>query len=408
MSAADDRLLVAHIVYRFDVGGLENGVVNLINRLPAHRFRHAVVALTEVTDFRRRVERDDVHYVSMHKPPGQGVLQFPALYRLLRTLRPDVVHTRNLAALEAAVPAWFAGVPARVHGEHGWDVADLDGGNRKHRWIRRAYRPFVTRYVALSKHIEAYLSGAIGVAPGRISQIYNGVDCVRFRRVSDQRVALAGSPFGDPSFWLVGTVGRLADVKNQSALVRALGIAFRASAEARARMRVAIVGAGPQRAALADLARVEGVAPAVWLAGERSDVAEVLRDFDVFALPSLAEGISNTLLEAMSSSLPVVATRVGGNVELIEHQVTGTLIEPADPAGLADALLTYFSDPTLGRRHGQAARRSVEAHFSLDRMAVDYAALYEAMAAIARRRGARAAGGNLMGEASHVRHYGNR
>jgi sugar transferase (PEP-CTERM/EpsH1 system associated) len=408
MSAVDDRLLVAHIVYRFDVGGLENGVVNLINRLPAHRFRHAVVALTEVTDFRRRVERDDVHYVSMHKPPGQGLLQFPALYRLLRALRPDVVHTRNLAALEAVVPAWLAGVRARVHGEHGWDVADLDGGNRKHRWIRRAYRPFVTRYIALSKHIEAYLGGAIGVAPGRISQIYNGVDCVRFRRASDQRIPLAGSPFGDPLLWVVGTVGRLADVKNQSALVRALGIAFRVSAEARARMRVAIVGSGPQDAALADLARAEGVAPAVWLAGERSDVADVLRNLDAFALPSLAEGISNTLLEAMSSSLPVVATRVGGNAELIEHHITGTLIESADPVGLADALLRYFSDPDLARRHGQAARRSVEARFSLERMAADYAALYEAATADARRRRGELTAEHLMGEADNVRHYGNR
>ena len=391
MSAVDHRLLVVHVVYRFDVGGLENGVVNLINRIPADRFRHAVVALTEVTDFRRRVERDDVQYVSLHKPPGQGLSQYPALYRLFRAMRPDVVHTRNLAALEATVPAWLAGVSARVHGEHGWDVADLDGGNRKHRWIRRAYRPFVTHYVALSKQIEGYLQDAIGVAPGRVSQIYNGVDTLRFRRVGNERIRVAGSPFGDPALWVAGTIGRLAEVKNQGALVRALGIVFRASTEARARMRVAIVGAGPQLAALSELARVEGVGPAVWFAGERGDIADVLRDFDSFALPSLAEGISNTVLEAMSSSLPVVATRVGGNVELIEHDATGTLIEPSDPVGLADALLRYFSNPELANRHGRAARRSVETLFSLDRMAADYTALYEAVASARPRFGRRPA-----------------
>ncbi|MET1081684.1 MAG: glycosyltransferase, partial [Burkholderiales bacterium] len=124
MSAHDSPLLVAHVVYRFDVGGLENGVVNLLNRLPYERFRHAVIALTEVTEFRRRVQRDDVQYLALNKRPGHGAKLWPALYRAFRALRPDIVHTRNLAPLEACVPAWFAGVPVRVHGEHGWDVGD--------------------------------------------------------------------------------------------------------------------------------------------------------------------------------------------------------------------------------------------------------------------------------------------
>ena len=163
MSSADDRLLVAHVVYRFDVGGLENGVVNLINRMPADRFKHAVVELTEITDFRHRVERGDVQFLSMHKPPGQGLRLFPALLGLFRKMRPDIVHTRNLAPLEACLPAWLARVPARIHGEHGWDVGDLQGDSRKHQWIRRSYLPFVTHYVALSKHIESYLQQRVGV-----------------------------------------------------------------------------------------------------------------------------------------------------------------------------------------------------------------------------------------------------
>ena len=167
MSGQDDRLLIAHVVYRFDIGGLENGVVNLLNRLPAERFRHAVVAMTEVTDFRSRVQRDDVQYVSLRKPPGQGFRIWPALYRLFRSMRPHIVHTRNLAPLEACLPAWAAGVPVRVHGEHGWDVGDLDGSNRGHRLARRLYRPFVSHYVALSSHIEQYLREAVGVPAER-------------------------------------------------------------------------------------------------------------------------------------------------------------------------------------------------------------------------------------------------
>ena len=112
MSALDSRLLVAHVVYRFDVGGLENGVVNLVNRLAPERFRHAIVALTEVTDFRHRITRDDVRYVSLHKPPGHGMRQWPTLVRTFRELRPDIVHTRKLAPLEAMGHHWQRGMEA--------------------------------------------------------------------------------------------------------------------------------------------------------------------------------------------------------------------------------------------------------------------------------------------------------
>jgi hypothetical protein len=101
---------------------------------------------------------------------------FPALFRLFRKYRPDVVHTRNLAALETTLPAWLAGVPVRIHGEHGWDVTDPDGTNPTYRLIRRLHRPFVTHYIALSGHLESYLRDAIGVPGGRVTRICNGVD----------------------------------------------------------------------------------------------------------------------------------------------------------------------------------------------------------------------------------------
>ena len=107
------RPLIAHVVFRFDIGGLENGVVNLINRLPEESYRHAIISLTEITDFRARVARADVLYFALGKKPGQGFWLYPKLFRLFRKLGPSIVHTRNLAALEASLPAWLAGVPVR-------------------------------------------------------------------------------------------------------------------------------------------------------------------------------------------------------------------------------------------------------------------------------------------------------
>lgn len=381
MNRTDSRPLIAHVVYRFDVGGLENGVVNLVNRLPASRYRHAVVALTQVADFRRRVTRDDVQFIALEKPPGQGIWQWPRLKRLFEEMRPAIVHTRNIAALEAAVPAMIAGVPVRLHGEHGWDSADPDGSNWKYRLTRRAYRASVQHWIALSSHIEAYLREAVGVPADRLTRICNGVDTERFRPAPLSREPIEGSPFNDPALWLVGTVGRLQAVKDQINLVRAIAHAVDRSREARTCMRLLIAGDGPQRGEVEAEIRATGLQQHVWLAGTRNDVPGVLCGLDAFALPSRAEGISNTILESMACGLPIVATHVGGNPDLIEDGVTGRLVPPSDPAALGDAMLALFADPATCRSMGHLARADCERRFSLERMVADYAAVYDQLLA---------------------------
>src|SRR5712691_8963141 len=172
--------LIAHAIYRLDVGGLENGLVNLINRIPAQRFRHAIICLTDYSNFRQRLTRGDVSVFALHKPSGNSPLTQFKLWQLLNRLRPDIVHTRNIGALEATLPAALAGVPVRIHGEHGRDVDDLDGTNTRRRMVRRLYRPFVHQYIALSQDLASYLQHKIGVSPSRIAQIYNGVDSTLF------------------------------------------------------------------------------------------------------------------------------------------------------------------------------------------------------------------------------------
>src|SRR5512135_2429218 len=156
--------LIVHVVYRFGLGGLENGIVNLVNRMPARRWRHAIVSLTDIsTEFAARIKRADTHYDALDKRAGHLLREYPRLYRLFRELDPAVVHTRNLAALEAVVPAWAARVPVRIHGEHGWDMRDPAGKRQRYRHVRRIYRPFVNRYVALSRHLEEYLEQQVGI-----------------------------------------------------------------------------------------------------------------------------------------------------------------------------------------------------------------------------------------------------
>jgi sugar transferase (PEP-CTERM/EpsH1 system associated) len=377
MSQASSPPLIAHVVYRFDVGGLENGVVNLINRLPASRWRHAVISLTQIAPtMLARVTRPDVTCASLDKGPGHLVPLYPRLVRLFRELRPAIVHTRNLAALEAVVPARLARVPAVVHGEHGRDADDIDGRNVRNLWTRRLFSPFVSRYVALSAELEHHLGGRVGIAPSRIVRIINGVDTAAFAPRGRERPAIDGCPFTDPRHFIVGTIGRLDAVKDQTNLARAFVAALRRHPEARERLRLVIVGDGPLRDEVLRVLAEADAMPYAWLAGERHDIAEVMRGFDCFVLPSLAEGISNTLLEAMASGLPVIATRVGGNAELMEEGLTGRLVPRADPEALATEILRYFDDPLLARRHGGAGRSLVEKRFSLDLMVRRYDELY--------------------------------
>jgi len=384
----DRRHLIAHVLHRFDIGGLENGVVNLVNRLPPERFRHVVIALTEVTDFRLRIERDDVRCIALGKPPGQGLWQFARMRRLFAELQPSIVHTRNLAALEMSVPAMWAGVPIRVHGEHGWDVNDPEGKSRKFRLIRRAYRPFVHQYIALSRHLQRYLLDHVGVPSSRVLQIHNGVDAERFHPPRGGRGPVAGSPFNAPDLWRIGSVGRLQAVKNPALLARAFVRALEWAPDARARLRLVMAGDGPQRQEVEGVLRQGGAHALAWMAGDRTDVPDVMRGLDAFALPSLAEGISNTILEAMATALPIVATRVGGNDELLEDGATGRLVPSGDVDALARALLDDFRQPADALERGRRARRDVERRFSLEAMVSAYADLYERLIARTANHGA--------------------
>ena len=357
---SDARPLVMHLVYSFDVGGLENGVANLINHMPAERFRHAVVALTHCAPaFCQRITRPDVDFLSLHKPPGHGIKLYPRLYRLFRERRPAVVHTRNLAALECVVPARLAGVPARVHGEHGWDVSDPQGTRRKFQLLRRAYSPFVRRYVALSGHIESYLVDRVGIDADRVERICNGVDTARFFPAADaRRTVVAGSPFEAADSIVVGTVGRLQAVKDQITLVRAFALARQQGGVTAQALRLLIAGDGPLRGELEAEIRSAGVGDFVWLAGERKDVADVMRSLDMFVLPSRTEGISNTILEAMASGLPVVAFNSAAAAQLIQHGRNGVLAAGVDLPAFVRAALPLASDAGLRASLGAAARET--------------------------------------------------
>jgi sugar transferase (PEP-CTERM/EpsH1 system associated) len=374
---SDNRPLIAHVMYRFDTGGLENGIVNLINHMPASDYRHAVIALTEITDFRQRIQRDDVEFIALNKAPGHAFWIYPEIFRLFQRLQPAIVHTRNLAALEAQIPAWLAGVGVRIHGEHGRDIGDYDGKNKKYQWIRRLYSPFVKHYIALSRDLADYLTHTIGIPGHRVAQIYNGVDANRFHPAKNGRQPIPGSPFNGSDSWLVGTAGRMQTIKDQTNLARAFVLAIQQAPHLRDQLRLIMVGEGPLRGASQAILDAAGMSDLAWLPGERQDVPDIMRGLDCFVLPSISEGISNTILEAMASGLPVIATAVGGTPELIAQGENGLLVPPSNPTLLATAITELADDPERALAMGKHGRQLVESNYSMGAMVRHYQQLYD-------------------------------
>lgn len=368
---------IVHIVHRFDTGGMENGMVNLFNTLPPQRFRHSVIALTDYSDFSQRIDAQRVDFYALHRAPGHGLGWMFRLWKLLRRLKPDLVHTRNLAALEAQFAVALIGVRATVHGEHGRDVFDLYGRNWKYNLLRRAAQPFVSNYIAVSQDIATWLRLAIHVPPRKLHQIYSGVDSIRFHPRAGAKPDLLPPGFADEGCIVFGSVGRMVEVKDYPALIRAFIQLLQQQPARAAHARLVIVGEGPARAVCIDLLQAAGLAHLAWLPGERHDIAALMRTFDVFVLTSKNEGISNTILEAMASGLPVIATAVGGNVELVEPGVDGMLVQAGDVTDLAQALLAYLDAPARITAHAGHARRDAEQRFSIPAMAEAYATVYD-------------------------------
>ncbi|MDO9047785.1 MAG: TIGR03088 family PEP-CTERM/XrtA system glycosyltransferase [Methylobacter sp.] len=372
--------LIVHIIYRLGIGGLENGLVNLINQLPCDAYRHAIVCLKDSTDFKERLIRNDVDIYQFNKKEGQDWGSFVKLYKLLRQIKPTIVHTRNLAAIEYQVPAWLAGVKHRVHSEHGWDVSDPDGSNIKYQWIRRLIKPLIQRFIPLSKHLESYLTEKIQVSPKKITRICNGVDTRVFYPPTEKKAPLPDCPFSfSQDEVIIGTVGRMHGVKDQLTLVKAFIRICENDPEHKHKLKLLIAGDGPLKALAINLLEESQLTDHAWLPGERSDVAEIMRRLDIFILPSQAEGISNTILEAMATGLTVIATDVGGNPELVVDGKTGSLIAAADVVLMAEKILDYVNDAKKRHQHGQNAHQRVLQEFSLTAMVGRYKAVYDSL-----------------------------
>ena len=359
-----DKIRVLHILYSFDIGVLEKGITMLVNNA-SRKFEHSILCMSASGDSKYLLNKN-IPIIEMHKPPGNSINSIIRLAKKIKELNPDVIHTRNWSGVDGIIAARMAGCKVVVHGEHGWGMDDPQGAHPKRRFARRWLSLGVMEFTAVSQQIKTWLEEDVRVFRP-VTQIYNGVDIQPLQ--GDQKADGLRRELGlADSTLLIGTVGRLDPIKDQAGLIRS----FLDVHQQLPNCHLVLVGDGPERVNLEKLC-VDGV----HLLGMRSDVSSILQQLDVFVLPSLNEGISNTILEAMASGLPIVATTVGGTPELIEHESNGLLVEPGNYVGLAESMRRYLKSAELRNSHGSRNLEVINRKFSIKAMVAGYENVWE-------------------------------
>ncbi len=352
----DRRLRVAHVSWGLNVGGLEKLLVEFARHADPARFDLRFVSLTTRGTLAHDIERHGWPVIALEEPGGLQPGLVLRLAQLFRGERIDVVHTHDeRPLLYGAAAARLARVPRVVHTRHGQKARNT----RRQVILFRLAAGLADRVACVSNDAAA-LTVREGVAPARVRTVRNGIDLARF--------AYSGPAANGP----VVTVARLSPEKDVATLVRAAALAVRE----RPSFRLEVAGDGVCMPALKQLTAELGLEEHVYFHGEVHDVAGLLGRAGLFVLPSVEEGISLTLLEAMARGLPVVATRIGGNPEVVIDGDTGLIVPARDPAAMARALLRVLGDAPGGRRMGRAGRQRVETHFDVRRMVAAYEALY--------------------------------
>ena len=352
------KIRVVHVLQSFGTGGMEKGVATLV-RNASSIFEHIIICLTQSGEMARLLPHG-TKIIELHKPKGNSIQFLRHFAKTLRKLNPDVVHTRNWAGTDGIIADRFAGVRSVVHSEHGFGSDNPAGKVARRIYLHRCLSPWVREYICVSKPLKRWLQQQVKIRKP-VTQIYNGVDTEIYHPgqgiQARQKLGISSTAF------VVGIVASLYPIKDHKTLIRS----FNAVRQQAPMSVLLIIGDGKERSRLEALA-----GPGVFFLGNRNDVPMLMRTLDVFVLSSVNEGISNTILEAMATGLPVVASNVGGNPELTEDDITGRLFPAGDHDTLTSIWLNYFKSPALRLRHGRQGREKVVSQFSIKSMVESY------------------------------------
>jgi len=377
MQTADaNRIRIAYIVHGFDVGGIERCVAHLANHLDRSQFQPMIVSLTRNGTAADWIENDDVPVVEIQKRNGNDPSAVLRLARQFKQHNVDVVHSHNWGTLvETAVARRWAGVTGHVHTEHGQGLHVGVGGLKQQLRRRATYWAFDRADAVLicAESVKSLVAVRSGFPESRLQFLPNGVDDPLEQPVRFAPAELR-SQLGIPTdAFVVGSVGRLVDVKDFPTAVSAVA----AIPDQSRPVHLVIVGDGPNRQPLQELVADLNVGDRVHLVGWHADVADWLRLFDTYLNCSRSEAMSMGILEAMAAELPLIVTDVGDNPLLAGGESPcGLIVDAENPGQMAAAIEQLASDPQMQEAFSKQAVDRYRRRFSTERMVKEHAALY--------------------------------
>lgn len=362
------RINVLHLIQGLEFGGLENITLSLLENLDKDIYTTSICCFDTLGNLTNRINGNiKVHFLK--RKHGIDYFYPFKLARLLKKQQIQILHLHNSTAFFYGVIAGkLAGIPAIVYTEHARDVFP----NLKVRIADKLLSFLTDRIIVVAEYLKENLIDYEKFDEHKISVIYNGIDPAEFNIKTDH-IKKRKELNLDGNSPVIGIVARLDPIKNHVFLIKAMKHVIGKFPKA----VLLIVGDGPIHSELKSLVKHYMLDKNVRFLGTRTDVPEIMSVIDVFVLCSKSEGLSVTLLEAMAAGKPVVATSVGGNPELIEHDINGLLVESDDEEELSKALIELLTDKSKSLKLGEAAKKKIVENFTLNNMVRKYEKIYE-------------------------------
>ena len=359
---------ILHITYDMNIGGTEQVIRNLIEGLNKEAYKSSVLCIDgTVGPWGQELHRLGYEHFSLDRQPGFDLRLIKDIRKLLSQLRVDLVHCHQYTPYTYGwFGSLFTGVPV-VFTEHGRFYPDVSSAKRK--IINPLLQRFTSAVTAISAATKQALVDFENLDPNRIDVVYNGIADIDTPLIDVAKKKLSL----DKNAIVFGTISRLDPIKNQEMMIRAFAKVVSANPNA----KLMIVGDGPLRSQLEQLVGALDVKESVLFTGFKTNPVDYMAAMDVFLLPSLSEGTSMTLLEAMRFSKPTIATSVGGTPEIITHEKSGLLIENKDESALVSSMLKLLGSSSLRMSYGAAARREFEQRFVVRAMVREYERIYD-------------------------------
>jgi len=358
--------VIVHFIYRLDVGGLEQVLLQTISGLP--KYKHVIISLTSKTTFADNFE-SSVDIICLNKQPGNSLGVYFQVYKLLRTIKPDVFHSYNLAGIEFQPIAFLAGIKKRVQSEHGTGTKYFHQVSKVHNFIRYFGSKFCHRIITVNEKLALWLNQDLHVKSDKIKLIENGIDINKYQESSLTRSINSNNI-------RFGSVARLAPEKDQATLIRGFAHLLSLPDLPDKELSLDIWGDGPLKNELITLCKELDISDKVNFKGVTNNVPEALAQFDIFVLSSSSEAMPMTILEAMASSLPIISTRVGNIPEHISKSEAGTLVEVSNIHQLAEAMLAFAKNADYRLATGVLAQKYAKKTFDQEKMLASYDDIY--------------------------------